>query len=155
MTQDKTLLVPVDFSDGSGRATEFAVELATALDAEVLLVAVFDLPMYAASMGVVPGGTAIAAINDVMDRVRAGTEQELQKLADELSKGDAKVRYRMAEGVPAHAICSLAEDEGVAMIVMGTHGRSGLERLMLGSVAAKVLRTAPCPVITVPLGKDD
>jgi len=155
MTQEKTLLVPVDFSDGSARATEVAVDLAKSLGAELLLVTVFDLPMYAASMGVVPGGTAIAAINDVMEKVREGTEGELTKLASELSKRGLSVRHRLAEGVPAAAIVSLAEDEDAAMIVMGTHGRTGIERLVIGSVAEKVLRMASCPVLTVPLGKDD
>ena len=85
----------------------------------------------------------------VYDAQRKWAEEALEARAAEIRAAGVPVRWKLTAGVPFDAIVQAAEEEGADMIVMGTHGRRGLEGLLLGSVANKVVRLAECPVLTV------
>ena len=132
------ILVPIDFSPGSNAAMEMAASLARDSGATVILAHVEVIPLSAA------GGEFLYAIPE------PPTEELLAKLNDcVLPDSNIPVERRLLAGDPADAIIRLAESENADMIVMGTHGRRGLTRLLMGSVAEAVVRTAPCPVLTV------
>jgi len=127
------ILVPVDRTESSRQAFELAAFLAQLHGASLVVLYVVPLPtvMY----GPAP-------------------EDYLGHMHDELAEfkpDDPRihVEYRVAEGAPALAILNVARESHCELIVMGTHGRKGLNRLLAGSVAEDVLRGAPCPVMTV------
>ncbi|MCE9528861.1 MAG: universal stress protein [Planctomycetales bacterium] len=134
----KKILVPVDFSSGSEAALDLATSLARDSGAKLLLtyVQVTPLPV---------GGGEFMYVEPVppTDELRARLMKVLPK--------DPKipVEHCLLNGDPADCIVKLAEDEKVDFIVMGTHGRRGLTRILMGSVAELVVRWAKCPVVTV------
>ena len=133
--------VPLDFSDCSTAALDYAVALAKPLNADLILTHVIEPFPYS----VIEGLTFV----DYGARLTS----ETQSLLDALSKRPLKERLSVAthltSGIPFREILFLAEREKADLIVMGTHGRSGFERFMTGSVAEKVVRLAPCPVLTL------
>ncbi len=132
------ILVPIDFSAGSEAALEMATSLARDSGGSLILTHVEIIPLSAA------GGEYLYAIPE------PPTEELLAKLnAVAVPDSQVPVERRLLAGDPADAIIRLAETEGADMIVMGTHGRRGLTRLLMGSVAEAVVRAAPCPVLTV------
>ncbi|MBX3157838.1 MAG: universal stress protein [Deltaproteobacteria bacterium] len=137
------ILVPTDLSERAERALDYACDLAARLDATVHLVHVIAVPATSVpELGVALASTMIDALVD--DDQRA-----LDNLAD-----SRRSRCRIGErilttGDARDAICETAKELGVDLIVMGTHGRRGLVRALLGSVAESVVRSAPCPVLTV------
>jgi universal stress protein A len=140
------ILIPTDFSPSAERALGFAVELALKLDASLSIVHVYNFTPYE-----IPEGMPVSGLINV-DRVIG----EFQKLLDAAKRraeqaGVARVETILVPGTAYSEIARLAEQHGSGLIVMGTHGRTGFAHLMLGSVAEKVVRRAPCPVITVPL----
>ncbi len=132
------ILVPIDFSTGSDTSLALATSLARDTGATLILAHVEIVPLSAA------GGEYLYAIPE------PPTEELLAKL-NKVSPPDSNipVERRLLAGDPAEAIIRLAETENVDMIVMGTHGRRGLRRVLMGSVAEVVVRTAKCPVLTV------
>ena len=132
------ILYPTDFSTMGQAALDMATSLARDRGAKLLIVHVEEPPM---AYG---GGELYYGIEEP-DR------KELQRMLSEVVPIDASVGYehRLLLGSPASAIVHLAEKEGVDMIVMPTHGRTGLSRLLMGSVAEEVVRKAKCPVLTV------
>lgn len=134
----KKILVPVDFSTGSEAALELASSLARDSGAKLLItyVQVSPLPV---------GGGELMYIEPTTP-----TEELRARLAKVLPK-DPKIpiEHCLLHGDPADCIVKLAEDEKVDFIVMGTHGRRGLTRILMGSVAELVVRWAKCPVVTV------
>jgi nucleotide-binding universal stress UspA family protein len=134
----KKILVPTDFSEPSEAALFHATALARQANA-VLLIAHVHEPVE------VYTDTGFAGYPV------AGGEEALERTLEEVRPPDAQVGYvhRMLHGNAADEITRLAENEDVDMIVMGTHGRSGLTRLLMGSVAEAVVRRAKCPVLTV------
>jgi nucleotide-binding universal stress UspA family protein len=140
------ILCPVDFSDFSRRALDYAVVLARWYGARLTVLHVHHSP-FPASTQLAPLAPAEPVVVTPIDlaqvrsRIAAFTPAEAQALVP--------VEPKAAEGDPAHEI--LAEAASADVIVMGTHGRSGFERLMLGSVTEKVLRKATCSLLTIPL----
>jgi nucleotide-binding universal stress UspA family protein len=138
------ILVPVDFSASSRAALWRAGELAGALGATIDILHVIDLPKphHMAAEGYVPLPV------EYRDEMRRLAEQ---RLADWLASSSlaAVGRRELAEGKPAAEIVSYARDRSIDLIVMGTHGRGAISQMLLGSVADKVIRTAPCPVLTI------
>jgi universal stress protein A len=132
------ILIPTDFSTLGQAALDMATSLARDRGAKLLIVHVEEPPM---AYG---GGELYYGVNEP-DR------QELQRMLAEVVPTDPAVGYehRLMIGSPATAIIHLAEKEQVDMIVMPTHGRTGLVRLLMGSVAEEVVRKAKCPVLTV------
>lgn len=138
------ILHPTDFSECATHAEAQAVELAQKLGGEVVLFqALVEAPLYG------EGLLNVREAEKVYEAQRAWAEETLEARAGQLRRTGAKVSWRVAVGVPFEEIGKAAREEQADLIVMGTHGRTGLGRLLLGSVAERVIRTAPCPVLTV------
>jgi nucleotide-binding universal stress UspA family protein len=144
MVPIRKVLFPTDFSECSHAAWGHAVTVARQFGAEIVLLHVVAEPPRVAEaieMGYTPEKF-----------LKAATEEAHRLLADLIAAAsDRKVpfRSRICQGVAFHEIIGVAREEGVDLIVMGTHGRTGLAHALMGSVAEKVVRKAPCPVLTV------
>lgn len=136
----RTILVPIDFSDPSRAALGKARELAEHWGAALRL-----LHAYSPPSGLPPG---FAMDPDFEAKVAQAAEHALRDLARECgAASNVRVTVEVARGGPVEAI--VAQARGADLVVMGTHGRTGLAQARLGSVAERVVRTAPCPVLTV------
>lgn len=140
----KKLLCPVDFSPGSQQAMRVAVRLANEQDAELVLVHSWYLPPVAFS-----GEFMYPA--DVVQQLSDQAQRDLEAAVAEAGKlGARHVTSRLLAGPPWQQIVDLVKHEpAFGLIVIGTHGRTGLARVVLGSVTELVVRHAPCPVLTV------
>lgn len=134
----RKILHPTDFSDPSRAAFELACSLARDYSAELLVAHVVP-----PSQVFAPNGIAMPLPAE--EPYEARVELARVRPADNRVKAD----HRLLEGDPATEILKLAQDAGADLIVMGTHGTTGLSRLLMGSVAESVLRKAPCPVLTI------
>lgn len=149
----KHVLCPVDFSDGSASAIRYAAFLCKQLGAELTLLHVFEMPSFA----VPPKGHNSVATASIGESLRQLTEELSQRLMDAkqgLDTGGLGIATSLRDGNPYRVIVEVARDLGADLIVMGTQGRTGVQRILLGSVAERVVRAAPCPVITVPRGQN-
>lgn len=156
MTAFNRILVPVDFSNSSHAACELATNLATKLGGRVELLHVQEPPAWQGfvfpELVVNLPNAADASLNEL---VQTRTDRALRHLVEQLQRaGVTEVHQRLEMGEPGAVILRLAEEERFDLIVMGTHGRKGFERLVMGSVAERVVRHAPCPVLTVRVGDD-
>ena len=138
------ILVPVDGSDGSFRALDTAVELANDLHADVVLCHVVSL----ANAALMSGGDA-QLLPGCLEQVQRNGEAIVAETLRRIS-GRVDVSSRIAEGDPIDEIVRAAGRLRPAFIVIGSHGRTGLSRALVGSVAEGVLRRAPVPVMVVP-----
>ena len=134
----RTILHPTDFSDRSQPAFELACSLARDYRAELVVLHVAQLPLLVPMEGVL--------VPTPVDEVDASRAQLATIHADD---PQVKLVHRLAEGNAADEIVAAASALPADLIVMGSHGRSGLARVLLGSVAEQVMRTAPCPVMTL------
>lgn len=143
------ILVPVDFSEHSDLALASAGALARRLGAEL------DVLHVIAELGVPDPYFADAAeLRALTKAARERVPEALAERVDEVLGEDVDAGTHMRVGTPAVTIAGFAEEEGSDMVVLGSHGRTGVERVFLGSVAEGVVRRAPCPVVTVkPFGK--
>jgi nucleotide-binding universal stress UspA family protein len=132
------ILFPTDFSTLGQSALELATSLARDRGAKLIIAHVEEPPM---AYG---GGEFYYGLDEP-------NRDELKKMLAEVMPSDPSVEFehRLVIGSPASAILYLAEQEGVELIVMPTHGRTGLMRVLMGSVAEEVVRKAKCPVLTV------
>lgn len=138
-----TILVPTDFSTYGDAAIAYAVTLARQLDATLYLLHVVTIPV--AGIGELGVANAAAFAQTAQRDAQASLEAIATKLRDRVEVAPVRV-----EAGDARAVIDLvAQQVDADMIVMGTHGRRGLSRWFLGSVAESVVRTAPCPVVTV------
>jgi universal stress protein A len=144
----KTILCPVDFSDSSEAALEVALGLAARLGSEIELVHVIQPPIY---VGWEDSPAGLAATAEMLEVSRDRTKQQLDVLVTKFGSRGIKLAATILEGVPHHEIAE--RSKAVDLVVMGTHGRTGLPHLLLGSVAERVVRMAVCPVMTVPVHK--
>ncbi len=138
----KTILVPTDFSANAEEALDYAVALAGKLDARVYVLNVIAMQMFGAEYGV---AVTQAMVEDVTRGNQAALDKLIAARTGRSAFGPAQLEYGDARAV----IEAVARKLGADLIVMGTHGRRGLKRLLLGSVAESVIRTAPCPVLLV------
>jgi nucleotide-binding universal stress UspA family protein len=144
MTPDiKRILVPLDFSPNSDRALVYARGIAQKFSAALHLVHVCEVPMMSAAS---TAGYAVA-YGDWAQRLGEEAEQQLAGVAARVA--DCRVTTEVLFGPPAHAIVEAASTNDVDLIVMGTHGHRPAMRVIMGAVAERVVRTAPCPVLTV------
>ena len=137
------ILVPVDFSTQSDAALDYAVDLARRLDGRIVLLHVFSVPAFA-----FPDATIPMPAQTVVELQNASNTQ-LESLEQRVRANGVGVTSKLAEGAPFVEIVRAARSERADLIVMGTHGRSGLRHALLGSTAEKVVRKAPCPVLVV------
>lgn len=138
------ILLPTDFSEYSAQATKYACAFVEKFDAELYLLHVIQEPITA-----MPSPGAIYPPGSMLQELRDYAEKELAELLDPEWEQQRQVIRATAEGPPFVEIIRYARDKEIDMIVMGTHGRSALVHMLLGSVAEKVVRKAPCPVLTV------
>lgn len=145
MIRFQKILVPTDFSPASKQALPYARELATLHGAEIVLVHVMELPHYPTLFE----GTALV-VPPIDESLRAQLEEQLQKLAGEIA-GDSGFRCRavLREGPPTQELLDCAKEEGADLVVIATHGYTGLKHMLLGSTAEQVVRHACCPVLTI------
>jgi len=141
--QLRKILVPTDFSVHSAKAIEAAVSLAKAYGGKVHLLHAYHLPMLVG----MPDEVVIPP--DFWTTVRDTAARKLEKAAQKVKAEGVEVESHLVEFVPSDAIVQAAKDLGVDLIVMGTRGLTGLKHVLLGSVAERTLRLAPCPVLTV------
>lgn len=140
------ILVPTDFSENGQWALKYAAALAEKFNSELHLLHVLQnvFPQYAPEPGVI-----FASTGDFEKELRAAAQASLQKVADsDLVKGKKSVQ-KIREGQPFVEIVKYAREELIDLIVLGTHGRTGLVHVLLGSVAERVVQKAGCPVLTV------
>lgn len=143
MAMFNKILVPIDFSDHSKAALDSAVQLAKTFGAELCL-----LHCYAINPGgVSPYGVSLPPT--YFDEVRDAASQKLDGWLEKVTAEGVKARPLLSSVCPSEEIPLMAEELGSDLIVMGTRGLSGFKHLMLGSVAERTLRAAPCPVLTV------
>jgi nucleotide-binding universal stress UspA family protein len=139
-----TIVHPTDFSDEANEAEREAVRLARRLGAELILLHVsVESPLYGEH------AFGMGDVKRIYEAQARWAEEHLAARADALTKQGVPTRWQRRAGVVDELIADAARAEAADYIVMGTHGRSGIARLMLGSIADRVVRTAPCPVLTV------
>lgn len=138
----KNILVPIDYSVGGDAAIAYAVSLAKEHDAEIHLVHVYEQPFAYVDAGF--SGTPVPV--EVPPADLEAEEARLDRVS--LPEG-VRFRRKFIIGSPADDLVDYAKDNQIDLVVMGTHGRTGLTRLLMGSVAEGVMRRSPCPVLTI------
>jgi nucleotide-binding universal stress UspA family protein len=138
----RRILVPHDFSDTAESALSYAVSLAKKFEARVTVLHAYEVPTLGSS-------EALVASLEFASEIERAAGKALDEIAERTRKAGVNVETMIRRGTPWLEINATAEQMKVDLIVMGTHGRKGVSRVLLGSVAEKVVRTAPCPVLTV------
>src|SRR5262245_48063345 len=140
------ILVPTDFSPASEIALQYAIDMARCWGAETHLVHVVDDLSFAPAR---PGGGYVSAVPELRQALVGDACDQLSKATERCLAAGVRVSSEVVVGAPARVIVETAASRRTDLIVMGTHGRGALEHLLLGSVAERVVRTAPCAVLTV------
>jgi universal stress protein A len=138
------ILAPTDFSELSKQGLTSALELAEAFGAKLLLVHVVEPPPYPVE-GIVPSPLGATLLDDLERQA----SNDLTQMLPEARRSKVEVARRVVVGVPYRKIVEVAEEEKSDLIIMTTHGRTGLSHLVMGSVTEKIVRTAPCPVLSI------
>ncbi|MCE9530316.1 MAG: universal stress protein [Planctomycetes bacterium] len=144
MIRLQKILLPTDFSNFSAAATKYACELATRFDAELHL-----LHSLESHLDSTPGFTMGLAIPTYVKESRVAAEKAMTGVLDPNWLIGRKVIHSIVEGSPKTEIIRYAIKHDIDLIVLSTHGRTGLSHMIMGSVAENVVRTAPCPVLTI------
>jgi nucleotide-binding universal stress UspA family protein len=142
------ILAPTDFSEDSNHALGYAIELAQKFAAEIIVIHV-DQPLSPVIIGDLSPGLDMGTVNQIAEEQRLGALKELDKLTGRIRESGLKARSLMRVGAPFLEIINAAQSENADLIVMGTHGRSGLAHVLIGSVSERVVNKAPCPVLTI------
>ena len=143
MFEIRRILCPVDLSETSKPAFEYAVALAAQLGAELELLHVYQLPAYALP----EGGLEIMA--DLEAELENRLQQQLNALVKHATDTSVKITTVLGKGIPYVEITHAAKQRKADLIVIGTHGRTGLAHLLIGSVAERVVRTSEVPVLSI------
>jgi len=143
-----TILLPVDGSECSAKALVYALSFAKQYGARIVALHVIDRRW--------EEQTRVAFVEvgqDLTLKIQKGYEEEAQRILREITdaagKAEVPVETRVLTGIPYEEIVRAGREVSADLIIMGTHGRSGMSHLLLGSVAERVVRNAPCPVLTV------
>ena len=148
--QIKTILYPTDFSKGARAALDHAISLAGDYSAKLILLHVVeDIPI---AEWYIPSAISVA---DLTEDLRKSALQEMNKWVVEVSSQVKDVEKMVVNGVPFVEIIGAAREKKADLIVIGTHGRTGIDHMLFGSTAEKVVRKASCPVLTVRMGGKD
>ncbi len=143
--QIQRILCPVDFSDNADHAARYAVALAETYNSELILLHVIAPPIAA-----LPGDHLVPDMMQAnIESVAESSRERIEEKIGEITSKGISVTSRVINGLPFIEIIRLAKDWPADIIVMGTHGRTGLQHLLIGSVAERVVRKAPCPVLTI------
>jgi nucleotide-binding universal stress UspA family protein len=138
------ILLPTDFSSHSAAATKYACELATRFDSELQLLHALEI-----HLATTPGFAMGIALPQYVHESKVAAEKALAGVLDPKWVVGRKVIHAVVEGSPKVEIVRYARTHEIDLIVLATHGRSGLSHAIIGSVAENVVRTAPCPVLAV------
>jgi nucleotide-binding universal stress UspA family protein len=149
MVEIKNILCPIDFSKCSGTALDYAINFAKMCGANLHLIHVYQDPLSAIPFARPGTAGPATAPYEVIEEARRKRTEEIQRLKKMCVERGVNTSVDEIEGVPASVIVDLAKTGKSDLIVMGTHGRSGLAHIMVGSVAERVVRLAHCPVLTV------
>jgi nucleotide-binding universal stress UspA family protein len=142
MVSFKNILVPVDFGEASKAALDVAVDLSKQYRSDLTLLHTWEVPVYGY------GGMEFAAM-DMLTPIQAAAREQLDALLAEVKKQRPDAKAVLARGVAWREILTTIEHTKPDLVVMGTHGRRGLGHMILGSVAEKIVRLSPAPVLTV------
>jgi nucleotide-binding universal stress UspA family protein len=144
MMEMKKLAFPVDLSNVSSKIAAFVIALGEKLDAEIHLIHVAEtLEDIAGVYGPAP------VWSDFEEEVVKGAERELERFEQNLFKSYSKTKRVVLQGDPIEEIIAYIRAEKIDLVVMGTHGRKGIDRVLFGSVADQVVKNSPVPVMTV------
>jgi len=144
MNKIRRIVVGTDFSELANHALDVALDLAEQVGASVTLVHSYEVPVYAA-----PDGSYMTATANVTDAVVEAAQKELTRLTEEKQARGVPLTSSLRLGAPWEEINGVAAEENADLVVVGTHGRRGLSRALLGSVSERVIRTAHRPVLVV------
>jgi nucleotide-binding universal stress UspA family protein len=139
----RNVLVPTDGSECASGAVDHALAIASATDATVHAINVVDTEAYKRAPGSVPP-------SDYIDILEHSGKEATEDVAERANDAGLDVRTAILEGRPSDGIIAYAADNDVDAVVMGTHGRSGLDRFLLGSTTERIIRGSDLPVIAVP-----
>jgi len=139
----KKILVPIDFSEYSKKALQYAFQLAKQFNSHLSLIYVIEPVIYPADFSM--GQVALPSIDVEMN---ARAKEELENLAQK-EIADLEVKTIIKTGKPFVEIIETAAEEDIDLIIIASHGHTGVEHLLFGSTAEKVIRKAPCPVLTL------
>ncbi len=144
----RSILVPVDYSEHSKASVRYAAELAKNVGATLHVVHVWDRPTYASDAVLVrrPGEDHCS----LADLIQRNAENDMKDFLATLELGDVKLTHELLSGDPTAKLVEELKKGGYDLVVLGTHGRTGLMHLLMGSVAEKLVRLSPVPVLTVP-----
>jgi nucleotide-binding universal stress UspA family protein len=140
----KKILSPTDFLEGSKKAVQYAVDLAKKYNAKLYILHVMH-DLEKATGWYVPHITADELYKDI----ETGAKKELDKIYAEELRGFSNVEHSILKGIPYEEIIKYAKDNAIDLIVMGTHGRRGIDRIIFGSTAERVVKNSEIPVLTV------
>ncbi len=145
MIQLKKILCPIDFSDNAKNALKYAISFTEKFDSELHLIHVLQ-----DMVAMVPEpGLAYPPPGNFMEEMLDAAEKHLARLPESMGANISSIVRDTRQGPPFLEIIRYAKENDIDMIVMGTHGRSGLAHMLLGSTAEKVVRKSPCPVLTI------
>jgi nucleotide-binding universal stress UspA family protein len=142
------ILVPVDYSDCSRVAVNAAVELGQKFGATIDIVHVWDRPTYVSDVLMV--GSGGQSQKSLVDLIRENAEKDMNDFLATLELPASGVSHRLISGEPASTIVKELQQGNHDLVVVSTHGRTGLAHLLLGSVTEKLVRLSPVPVLTIP-----
>ncbi len=138
------ILFPTDISEGSAHAVPFVADLTKHYGAKLYIVhVIYDVAR--ATGWYVPH----ISMDELYKDISSNAMKEIEKCCGEELRGHKDIAYKILKGVPHEEILKFAEENKIDMIIMGTHSRKGLDRVIFGSTAERVVRNAPCAVLTV------
>lgn len=141
------VLLTTDFSACAGQAFAYALAIASRWKAELQVFHVLEL---------LPAMNPVYPVNQMyLEQLHKEAVHHLNELESRATAAGLALRRTIERGIPSQCIEAAAAERGVDLIVMGTHGRTGLQHILLGSTAERVIRTAPCPVLSVKVGRDE
>lgn len=145
MLKIEKILIPTDFSEQSKVAVPYALDMANRYDAELHVIHVFD----EAALDPMFFSYSEKNAQEFFNEVEEGFEAEVESFLDIPGELDVNLYPVLANGNPFVEIIRYAKEQDMDMVIIGTHGRTGLSHMLLGSVAEKVIRKAHCPVLAV------
>ena len=145
MREIRRVLCPIDFSEFSMRSYRYALSIASHYRATLFVQHVIELWRYPYA----DFAASVASLDEFYRKLREGGEEQLQKFLKTCAHEEVQPEHVVQQGMAPDCILQLAEARQVDLIVMGTHGRRGFDRLMIGSVTERVMRRASCPVLAV------
>lgn len=143
MSLPHVILVPTDFGDPSEAALDCALEYASMLGAQIVLMHAYEMPIVGFPE------SAVVASAELTARILENAKEDLDRQIASRAESEVVLRGLIKQGDPADMVIEAAEEVGAELICLGTHGRRGLPRMLLGSVAERVVRASQVPVLTI------